>query len=114
MCFTDTMDSVGILEMGGASTQIAFIPDTSILADKFPLTIGGVRYPLYVHRSVGDFLFEIFRGSVGRDLLMQDILFHFVFGDLQCLTVKRLLTAMDVENQQPTPLILCNRVNKSK
>ena len=52
-CFiADTMDSVGILEMGGASTQIAFIPDTSVLADKFPLTIGGVRYPLYVHRSV--------------------------------------------------------------
>ncbi len=44
------MDSVGILEMGGASTQIAFVPDTSVLADKFPVTLGGVRYPLYVHR----------------------------------------------------------------
>ena len=50
LCVVDTMDSVGILEMGGASTQIAFVPDTSVLADKFPVTLGGVRYPLYVHR----------------------------------------------------------------
>ena len=48
--FVDTMSSVGILEMGGASTQIAFVPDTSVLADKFPITIWGERYPLYVHR----------------------------------------------------------------
>ncbi len=47
------MESVGVLEMGGASTQIAFVPDSSVLADKFPVTLGGVRYPLYVHRYVG-------------------------------------------------------------
>ncbi len=50
VCLADTMEPVGILEMGGASTQIAFVPDTSVLADKFPVTIGGRRYPLYVHR----------------------------------------------------------------
>jgi len=40
---------VGVLEMGGASTQIAFAPEGDILADKFPVLIGGHRYPLYVH-----------------------------------------------------------------
>ena len=47
--WTDTSQSVGILELGGASTQIAFIADVSPLAGKFPVTIGGVTYPLYVH-----------------------------------------------------------------
>ncbi|KAK2162263.1 hypothetical protein LSH36_101g05001 [Paralvinella palmiformis] len=41
--------SAGILELGGASTQIAFIPDGSILADKFPVRLAGRVYPLYVH-----------------------------------------------------------------
>jgi len=46
----DTHDElVGVLEMGGASTQIAFAPDGNILAAKFPVLIGGHRYPLYVH-----------------------------------------------------------------
>jgi len=40
---------VGILEMGGASTQIAFPPHGDILADHFPVLLGGRRYPLYVH-----------------------------------------------------------------
>jgi len=35
--------------MGGASTQIAFAPEGDILAAKFPVLIGGRRYPLYVH-----------------------------------------------------------------
>lgn len=42
-------ESVGILELGGASTQIAFIPSGSLLANKFLVTVGGVEYPLYVH-----------------------------------------------------------------
>jgi len=42
-------ETYGILELGGASTQIAFLPRGSILADKFPVQIGGVVYPLYVH-----------------------------------------------------------------
>ena len=41
--------SAGILEMGGASLQIAFRPDGSILADKFPVMVGAQSYPLYVH-----------------------------------------------------------------
>ena len=39
----------GVLELGGASTQIVFVPKGNILADKFPITIGGITYPLYVH-----------------------------------------------------------------
>lgn len=46
-------DQVGIMEMGGASTQIAFIPEVSSLAGKFPVTLWGVRYPLYVHSYLG-------------------------------------------------------------
>ena len=49
LCVTGTSQSVGILELGGASTQIAFIADVSPLAGKFPVTIGGATYPLYVH-----------------------------------------------------------------
>jgi len=46
----DSRDELsGVFEMGGASTQIAFVPEGNILADKFPVLIGGKRYPLYVH-----------------------------------------------------------------
>ncbi|ELT89294.1 hypothetical protein CAPTEDRAFT_163643 [Capitella teleta] len=41
--------NAGILELGGASTQIAFIPDGAILADKYPVTVGGRSYSVYVH-----------------------------------------------------------------
>ena len=41
--------SSGLLEMGGASLQIAFQPEGSILADKFPVKVGGTIYPIYVH-----------------------------------------------------------------
>ena len=47
--FSVGRESAGILELGGASTQIAFIPDGSILADKFPVRLAGRVYPLYVH-----------------------------------------------------------------
>src|SRR5579872_1646329 len=46
---TKTRETFGILELGGASTQIAFVPRGNILADKFPVQIGGVVYSLYVH-----------------------------------------------------------------
>jgi len=35
--------------MGGASTQIAFVPAGNVLADKFPVRIGNTMYSLYVH-----------------------------------------------------------------
>jgi len=41
--------TIGILELGGASTQIAFIPPGNVLANKFSLRLVGRRYPLYVH-----------------------------------------------------------------
>lgn len=37
----------GVMEMGGASTQIAFVPKGPILAKHFPIRIAGERYPLY-------------------------------------------------------------------
>jgi len=45
----DSLPTAGILEMGGASTQIAFVPNGNVLADKFPVRIGHVMYSLYVH-----------------------------------------------------------------
>ncbi|XP_053402634.1 ectonucleoside triphosphate diphosphohydrolase 1-like isoform X3 [Mercenaria mercenaria] len=41
--------AVGVLEMGGGSTQIAFLPDHSIYANMFPVRIGDVTYLLYAH-----------------------------------------------------------------
>ncbi|XP_060581935.1 ectonucleoside triphosphate diphosphohydrolase 1-like isoform X2 [Ruditapes philippinarum] len=41
--------AVGVLEMGGGSTQIAFLPDHSIYANMFPVQIGDVTYLLYAH-----------------------------------------------------------------
>ena len=38
-----------MLEMGGGSTQIAFIPDAPIYANMFPVRIGGEKYHLYAH-----------------------------------------------------------------
>lgn len=42
-------DAVGVLEMGGGSTQIAFLPDHSVYANMFPVRLGGVTYHLYAH-----------------------------------------------------------------
>ncbi len=35
--------------MGGASTQITFLPDVDVLANKFPVTVWGHHYALYSH-----------------------------------------------------------------
>ena len=50
---TETEKSVGVLEMGGASTQITFNPDVDALAGKFPVIVGGREYPLYTHSYLG-------------------------------------------------------------
>ena len=42
-------DAVGVLEMGGGSTQIAFLPDHSVYANMFPVSVGGTLYRLYAH-----------------------------------------------------------------
>ena len=41
------------MELGGASAQIAFQHNGSILADKFPVMIRQEIYPLYVHSYLG-------------------------------------------------------------
>ncbi|OWF41180.1 ectonucleoside triphosphate diphosphohydrolase 8-like isoform X2 [Mizuhopecten yessoensis] len=41
--------AVGVLEMGGGSTQITFVPDGPILANMFPVRMAGVTYYLYAH-----------------------------------------------------------------
>ena len=43
------MKPVGVLEMGGGSTQIAFLPVHSVLAHMFPVRVAGVAYHLYAH-----------------------------------------------------------------
>ena len=40
---------MGVLEKGGASSQIVFQPEGDIMADKFPVKVGGEIYPLYAH-----------------------------------------------------------------
>ncbi|KAL3874091.1 hypothetical protein ACJMK2_037154 [Sinanodonta woodiana] len=41
--------AVGVLEMGGGSTQIAFIPDEPIYANMFPVWLGSQTYNIYAH-----------------------------------------------------------------
>jgi Golgi nucleoside diphosphatase len=40
-------DTIGVLEMGGASMQIAFRPEVSILANEFPYYVDGVLQSVY-------------------------------------------------------------------
>ncbi|XP_053399784.1 ectonucleoside triphosphate diphosphohydrolase 8-like isoform X2 [Mercenaria mercenaria] len=42
-------DSLGLIELGGGSAQIAFIPDDPIYAGKMPATIAGQEYGVYCH-----------------------------------------------------------------
>ncbi|GFO34619.1 ectonucleoside triphosphate diphosphohydrolase 3 [Plakobranchus ocellatus] len=41
-------ESVGVLEMGGGSTQITFIPTDPLYAEEFHVTLAGNTYELYV------------------------------------------------------------------
>ncbi|KAK3764152.1 hypothetical protein RRG08_055948 [Elysia crispata] len=41
-------ESVGVLEMGGGSTQIAFIPRDPLMAEEFQVIMAGRSYSLYV------------------------------------------------------------------
>lgn len=42
-------DTIGMVEVGGGSMQIAFIPERPIYADKQAVIIGGREYDLYAH-----------------------------------------------------------------
>lgn len=42
-------ESLGIIEVGGGSCQIAFIPEVPIYEDKMPVYIGGRTYEVYTH-----------------------------------------------------------------
>ena len=39
--------------MGGASSQITFLPEVDPLADKFPVQVLGQDYSLYTHSYLG-------------------------------------------------------------
>lgn len=47
--FRSLSKAVGVLEMGGGSTQITFLPDGPLLAHMFTLRISGRIYNLYSH-----------------------------------------------------------------
>lgn len=42
-------ESLGLIEIGGGSAQIAFIPDDPIYAEKMPVTVAGREYGVYCH-----------------------------------------------------------------
>eukprot|EP00442_Polarella_glacialis_P002206 CAMPEP_0115062378 /NCGR_PEP_ID=MMETSP0227-20121206/8510_1 /TAXON_ID=89957 /ORGANISM="Polarella glacialis, Strain CCMP 1383" /LENGTH=531 /DNA_ID=CAMNT_0002447745 /DNA_START=42 /DNA_END=1637 /DNA_ORIENTATION=+ len=47
--YRDPSHTFGTLDMGGASTQIAFVPqDTSIIANYFPMRLGNIQLHLYI------------------------------------------------------------------
>ena len=50
---SDASDRIGVLEMGGASAQITFLPEVDPLADKFPVQVLGEYYSLYTHSYLG-------------------------------------------------------------
>ncbi|XP_076097849.1 ectonucleoside triphosphate diphosphohydrolase 1-like isoform X3 [Mytilus galloprovincialis] len=63
--------AVGVLEMGGGSTQIVFLPDGPLLANMFQVRIAGKRYSLYAHSYLfygQDYM--IFR--IGRYIIQQN------------------------------------------
>jgi len=64
------------MEIGGASSQIAFEPRGSILANKFPVLIAGKRYPLYVHsylyyglNTISDRIMQLLKKRVPTELV---------------------------------------------
>lgn len=61
-----------MLEMGGGSTQIVFLPDGPLLANMFQISVAGERYSLYAHSYLfygQDYM--IFR--IGRYIFQQNL-----------------------------------------
>ncbi|GFS16337.1 ectonucleoside triphosphate diphosphohydrolase 3 [Elysia marginata] len=44
----EVTETVGVLEMGGGSTQISFMPNGPLYAEEFHVTVAGKKYNLYV------------------------------------------------------------------
>lgn len=44
---------VGVVEMGGASVQIAFVPDDDVITDLFPVHVINRRYLVYARSYLG-------------------------------------------------------------
>jgi len=44
---------VGVVEMGGASVQIAFVPDGDVIRYLFPVHVINRRYMVYAHSYLG-------------------------------------------------------------
>ncbi|WAQ98019.1 ENTP3-like protein [Mya arenaria] len=61
-------DSYGLIELGGGSAQIAFIPDDPIYAGKMPATIAGREYGVYCHSHL----------SYGASLIAERIVEYLV------------------------------------
>lgn len=47
--FRPDYESVGLIELGGGSAQIAFIPDDPIYGGKIPASVAGREYGVYCH-----------------------------------------------------------------
>ncbi|KAL4230278.1 Golgi apyrase [Mactra antiquata] len=61
-------DSLGLVEIGGGSAQIAFIPEDPIYAGKMPATIAGREYGVYCHSFL----------SFGATLIAERIAEHLI------------------------------------
>ena len=47
--FRPSSESFGLIELGGGSAQIAFIPDEPVYAGKMPTSVAGREYGVYCH-----------------------------------------------------------------
>ncbi|WAR18661.1 ENTP1-like protein [Mya arenaria] len=93
---SQAVEPVGVLEMGGGSTQIAFLPSHSLYAHMYPVRLGAVTYRLYAHsyllygqnyilQRVNDYLVAIADPAVddvpNPCMLSGDNTTHTAFGD---------------------------------
>ena len=53
LCRVGSPKTSAVLEVGGASSQITFLPEVDPLADKFPVQVLGKDYSVYTHSYLG-------------------------------------------------------------